>query len=265
MTIFVSSLIRGMNEMEKLVEWIDAKQDPNLGVELIAFTHDSDYWNRLEAVLDKISCPVSFHGPYIGVEATALSDSKEQEWLFQSYEKVMKLANRHGVEHIVFHYTQKGFQAAEKAFYQKTSQANIKVLLEMAKQYHINLLIENLPFPKDAESLYSLQEYEELFDQYQEALSIIDIGHAHMNGMDVEQFLAKHAQRVKAYHFHNNDGKADQHNTIDDGTFSFSDFSEVYKRYTPTASIVLEYEPHTKLSETDLQKQINNVSKMFNQ
>lgn len=252
-----------MSEMENLAAWIDAKKDPNLGVELIAFTHDPDYWDRLEAILDKLHCPVSFHGPYIGVEATALPDTIEQEWLFKSYEKVMKLASQHGVKHIVFHTTQKGFQKEEKDFYQKVSHVNIKVLLKMAKQYQVNLLIENLPFPKQEAPLHNNHEYQMLFETYPEASSIIDIGHAHMNKTDITGFLSKYSDRVKAYHFHNNDGVADQHNTIDDGTFSFRQFSEVYKRYTPSASIVLEYEPHTKLTELALLAQIEKVSNLF--
>lgn len=48
MAFFISSLIEGMGQMEEIAGWINALNDPALGVELIAFTHDEDYWRRLE-------------------------------------------------------------------------------------------------------------------------------------------------------------------------------------------------------------------------
>ena len=263
MGFFISSLIRGMDHMEELAEWVNTQPIPELGVELIAFTHDDRYWRRLAGILNKIRCPATFHGPYIGVEATALPNTKEQEWLFESYERVMRLAHQHGVGHIVFHYTQKGFQEEEKTFYQQVSQSNIEILLGMAKQYQISLVIENLPFPQNAVPLYDNIEYGELFDRHQEALSMIDIGHAHMNHMDIEAYLKEHGDRVKAYHFHNNNGLEDQHNSVYDGTFSYEAFAGIYRHYTPCADIVLEYEPHTNLANRDIIEEINRLSKQF--
>ena len=55
--------------MEEIARWVDGQGRDWLGVELIAFTHDEDYWERLNRLLPTLTCPLTFHGPYIGVEA----------------------------------------------------------------------------------------------------------------------------------------------------------------------------------------------------
>lgn len=263
MSYFISALIGGMKRMEEVAEWIDSRPFPHLGIELIAFTHQEEYWNRLTHILEKLRCPVSFHGPYVGTEGTSPKGSKEQEWLIESYDRVMKMAARYEVEHIVYHYTQKGCEQAEKEQKQRAAKENLDILLEMAASYGVNLLIENLPFPKVGVPVFDNKEYSDLFEEYKDGLSIIDVGHAHMNHMDIEAYLKSHGKQVKAYHFHNNNGIEDQHNRMSDGTFSFETFSKVYKKYTPSANIVLEYEPHTKLGQEDLLKDLHNLQSMF--
>lgn len=263
MSYFISALIGGMKNMEEVAEWIDSKPYPDLGVELIAFTHQKEYWNRLTHILDKLHCPVSFHGPYVGTEGTSPRGSKEQAWLIESYDRVMKLAARYEVAHIVYHYTQKGRQASEKEKEKKYAKENLDILLDMADSYQVDLLIENLPFPKAGEPLFDNKEYSELFNEYKVAHSILDIGHAHMNQMDIEEYLKSHSRQVRAYHFHNNNGSEDQHNRMSDGTFSFEAFSKVYGKYTPSTNIVLEYEPHTNLGHEDLLEDLYKLQSMF--
>lgn len=260
MNFYISSLIKGLDAMEELAMWINDQPLPGLGVELIAFTHDEEYWNRLRNVLEKLKCPISFHGPYIGVEATSKPGTKEFDWLINSYDKVFSLAKEYEVKHVVFHYTQIGFDENSIKDAQQTSKQNIVTLINLAEQHNVNMLIENIAFPKGKLPLYNNEEYGEIFKSNSKALSIIDIGHAHINKMDIEEFLSKYAKRVQAYHFHNNDGVRDQHNSIMDGSFNYLNFLSLYKKYTPNADIVLEYEPHTNLSKEELLREIEYLS-----
>ena len=107
--------------------------------------------------------------------------------------------------------------------------------------------------------MYNNEEYDKIFSSNSDAISIIDVGHSHINNMDIEGFLIKHSDRVKAYHFHNNNGIDDQHNSINDGSIDYDKILELFKKYTPNADIVLEYEPHTSLSNDDLLKQFQYI------
>ena len=55
MSIFVSSLIKGFPQMEEIAEWVNRKEEKELGVELIAFTHDEDYWKRLTRLIPALT------------------------------------------------------------------------------------------------------------------------------------------------------------------------------------------------------------------
>ena len=209
MNIFVSSLIRSQDGMESVADWVDSLGDPQIGTELIAFTHDDEYWQRLCQVLKRIHCPITFHGPYIGTEGT------------------VDAARRRAEE-------------------------NAAQVMDLADRYKVCVLVENLPYPVGKTPLYTNEQYTDFFRRIPRAYSIIDVGHSHVNGLDIPAFLQEHSSRVKAYHFHNNDGLRDQHNDLFHGTFSFEKLAPQYRCYTPDANIVLEYEPHTNLSNQDL-------------
>lgn len=254
--IAISTLIGEMEEMEAIAQWIDQKNDPVLGVELIAFTHDEAYWQRLVNLLPRLSCGVSFHGPYVGIEGAALPGSQAQADLFASYEKVMALAAQYEGRHIVFHYSQRGFSEEERPTYQAASQENIAYLLQRAKHYGVSLLVENLADPLEGKPLYDLFEFEELIGRFPEIGVIIDIGHAILTGMWLKPLMIKYGKQVKAFHFHNNNGLQDQHRSITDGIIEYDEIVQLYRNHTPGRDIVLEYEPHVSLSHEELLAQV---------
>ena len=263
MKIFVSSLIRGMGEAEQVALWANSLDQLDVGVELIAFTHDDAYWNRLQATLEQLTCPVTFHGPYIKTEGTSLPGSEEQQFLLASYERVFRLAQQYKVSHVVYHTTQKNFPTADNGEMRRRADANACLIMDMAKSFGVTVLVENLPWPKERFPVYDCEQYADFFRRFPDASSIIDIGHANMNGLDLPKFLAEHGNRIKAYHFHNNNGIGDQHNDIFDGTFDFKVFSALYKRFTPDASIVLEYEPHVGLFWDEIMERISFIRENF--
>lgn len=264
MAVLVSSLIRGMDELESVAQWVNGLKDPEVGVELIAFTHDEGYWKRLEGVLEKLECPVSFHGPYLKTEGTASAASEAGRFLLDSYHRVLALAAQHSVCHVVYHMTQKTFtDPLQPPVFWTQAEENAGQIMELGRQYSVPVLIENLPCPADRIPLYTNEQYASFFRRFPTAESLIDIGHAHMTGLRLKPFLACHGDRVRAYHFHNNDGTRDQHNDIFDGTFDFSQFAPVFRAYTPKANIVLEYEPHVQKSLQDLEQEICYIKEHF--
>ncbi len=252
MNIFVSSLIRSQDGMESVADWVDSLGDPQIGTELIAFTHDDEYWQRLCQVLKRIHCPITFHGPYIGTEGTSQQGSDAHLHLLESYRRTFELAAEYGVRHVVYHTTQLGFTPDTVDAARRRAEENAAQVMDLADRYKVCVLVENLPYPVGKTPLYTNEQYTDFFRRIPRAYSIIDVGHSHVNGLDIPAFLREHSSRVKAYHFHNNDGLRDQHNDLFHGTFSFEKLAPQYRCYTPDANIVLEYEPHTNLSNQDL-------------
>lgn len=263
MKFFISSLINDFDKMEEVALWVDSLNDPQIGVELIAFTHDSKYSERLIKILDKITCPISFHGPYINVEATSDVGSKQYEFYKESYRTVAKLAKKYNVNHIVYHYSQLGFNPETINHVKINSKESIKYILELQETYGVPILIENLAFIKDTTPLYSNAEYKNLFNEFTRANSIIDVGHANINKLDIKEFIQEHGDKVKAYHFHNNDGLKDSHARVRDGSFDYTQLMQSYNKHTSEANIVIEYEPHTNCSKAQLLDDINYIRSLI--
>lgn len=263
MKLFISSLIKGMEQMEEIALWVNQKQEDGLGVELIAFTHDEVYWDHLKKLLSRLSCPMTFHGPYINVEATSQKGTWEYSHLIDSYSRVCNLAAEHHVNHIVFHYTQKGVLEAEKPYIKERMMENLRTVLDIGKREGAEILVENLPFPSSGLPLCTNEEYQELYDQFPDMFGLIDMGHAHLTQLPMDEFLEKYGEKIRAYHFHNNDGLRDCHNSITNGTIDYEAFARLFQRYTPDARIVLEYEPHAWVSEEQLERDIEYVNKLY--
>ena len=90
MKYFISDLIVGMKHFAEFADWIESNEDPDLGIEFTAFTHDEAYWQALAAKVPQMTCPLPFHGPYVNIEATSDIGSKENAWLMESYKMKAK-------------------------------------------------------------------------------------------------------------------------------------------------------------------------------
>jgi sugar phosphate isomerase/epimerase len=78
-----------------------------------------------------------------------------------------------------------------------------------------------------------------------------------LNGYDYEYTIKNLNRRILSYHLHNNNGIDDTHQTIDNGTFDYNIFIDLYKKYTPQADLVFEYIEIPNLSANKLAEDIN--------
>ncbi len=259
MKYFISDLIVGMNHFKEFADRIDSLHDPDFGIEFTAFTHDDKYWEELCKTVAQMTCPMTFHGPYVQTEATADLASAEHERLMKNYEKVMVLASEYGVRHVVFHYSQLQFKPEDIEEKQKNAYAVMRDLTKRAKELGVHLVIENLCKQVHNHHLFTNEEYFRIFENIPDAESLIDLGHAHVNGLDVEKFLKTYGARVKGFHVHNNDGRSDQHLDYHKGTADIKKMLGLAGKYTKDANIVLEYEPHEHLTHEDILKEISEI------
>lgn len=261
MKYFVSDLIVGMKGIGEFGRWVSQCGREDFGAEFSAFTHSDAYWKELsEEVVPRCSAPMTFHGPYVQIEATSPLDSPEHVWLMESYRKVFALAAAYGVRHVVFHYSQLQFAPEAIPEAQKNARAVMRQLNEEAHQQGVHFVIENLcRHPKEGTHLFTNEEYFHLFEEMPDAEALIDIGHANVNGLDVEKFLAAYGPRVRGFHVHNNDGMEDQHRDYHLGTADIRSIMHWAGTYTKDADIVIEYEPHEHLTQAELLEEIDEL------
>lgn len=259
MKYFISDLIKGTQHFEEFANWMNGLNRSDLGIEFTAFTHDDAYWQKLSDKVSQMKCPMTFHGPYVKIEATSDIGSPENQWVMESYQKVFALAAKHQIRHIVFHYSQLQFDKEEVEHKQKNAYWVMEKLNALASQMHVNFVIENLCRQKHKCHLFTNEEYFQIFENIPNALSLIDIGHANVNQLDIEKFLALYGKRVKGFHVHNNDGLTDQHADYHNGTADVRQIMNWAGKYTEDADIVIEYEPHEKLTNDELLDEIEEL------
>ena len=63
-----------------------------------------------------------------------------------------------------------------------------------------------------------------LFDIFPSAKSLIDTGHAHVNGWDIPAVVQSLGERLVACHVHDNDATADAHLPIGQGTIEWDKY-----------------------------------------
>lgn len=90
MKYFISDLIVGMKHFAEFADWIESNEDPDLGIEFTAFTHDEAYWQALESKVPQMTCPLPFHGPYVNSEVASDIGSEGNVWLMESYKMMAK-------------------------------------------------------------------------------------------------------------------------------------------------------------------------------
>ena len=249
MTLLISSLYCGYEKIEELDAFLK-DNDGVFGGEY-TFKNDAEYIRRFENVIKYADYPVSFHGPLINAEPFSLKGSADYDMFIESYEKTFELAAKYNARHVVYHTSYKPFKKEDIPFAFDICFENTAKIVDMAKQAGVKLLIENLPIPPGGDALIDNEKFFDMFKKL-DAFVIIDTGHANITGLDVERFVGEYSDRVKAYHIHNNKGRWDTHNSIFEGTFDFTAFEEVYKKYTPYNDIVLEYKPTCGLSYSDI-------------
>lgn len=90
MKYFISDLSVGMKHFAEFADWLESNEDPDLGIEFTSFTHDEAYWQALESKVPQMTCPLTFHGPYVNIEAASNIGSEENVWLMESYKMMAK-------------------------------------------------------------------------------------------------------------------------------------------------------------------------------
>ena len=104
MKYFISDLIVGMKHFAEFADWIESNEDPDLGIEFTAFTHDEAYWQALESKVPQMTCSLIFHGPYVNIEATSDIGSEGNVWLMESYKMMAKQTSIWTIPDIVIEY-----------------------------------------------------------------------------------------------------------------------------------------------------------------
>jgi sugar phosphate isomerase/epimerase len=229
-------------------------KDKGIGIELSIFDDDA-YNARLLAQKARFSqYHTTFHGPHVGVEAASPAGSPAQKKMVDAFEESFRICNEFRASGIVIHTNQRSFRPEEKARLQEESIATLNIILDMARQYGVDLWVENVGWSNRDSLLFDEDEFIDLFDRLRPwANCLIDTGHAMINRWDFEKVIRALSHKIKAYHIHNNDGQRDTHRPMFESGQFYSEaqtraLAQIMEKYTPDAEWILEYAPGSHIS-----------------
>jgi len=213
-----------------------AKLPKEYGVEIFYEFGTDDYWDtRIEGIFSGRESGLSIHGPCVAVN---LADPKDFGYL-EAYRRTFAYAQKQNAAFVVLHTNESwsGKRDAATTLVEK----RLKEILILAKMHHVKVLIENVGLRTNGTLLYDWEQYLELLAKFHQAGVLIDLGHAHVNNWDITNVLEVLQSQIKAVHLHDNNGMADQHLPIGEGSIDWEGYFCKAKEVIPEAVQILEY------------------------
>jgi sugar phosphate isomerase/epimerase len=112
---------------------------------------------------------------------------------------------------------------------------NLKILGDYAAAKNICLALENSPPNLNPLLVYNWQSHRDILKRvnHPNVQAVLDIAHAHLHQLDISQYYRNIKNELVEMHIHNNDGRQDLHNAIDDGTIDYEKFFRANKVTVP--------------------------------
>lgn len=235
--IHVSDLIFYEKPYEEIINFLSENNIKNL--ELFIEPLDKEYTKKMLKILENYEFDsVSFHGPFRRCDLAKLTHKDWEDTLY-SYEESFKIIEKYRPKFLVLHTNEILMNKIIDDELKKEILKKIEYLVKLGKKYNVDVVIENVGIRENM--IFSQEEYENIIlkNNYK---SLIDVGHAFLNDWNIEKLIETLKNNILGFHFHNNDGLRDSHDTLFNGKIKYEDIIEIIKKNTPNAVIVLEYD-----------------------
>lgn len=223
------------------------------GCDRIELMMDGPGWNRFDTRMDFFAegllsrkAVYSVHTPVWDANLTS-ENFFIRKGAMESIRFSIELADRLRAGHVVIH---PGF-CMSRCFCKETAKERacqaLRELVEFNRGRGLRLLVENVGDTDT--SLFTQQEFAGFLEGFPSEVGyLVDVGHAHLNGWDIPQLLSAVKDRLFAVHLHDNNGSADQHLPIGQGSIDWAPIFSVLRTVEHDVNLVLEYKTGTPLS-----------------
>ncbi len=250
MKIVVSDLAFAGFKAKELV-----KLPNEYGIEFFYEFGKNHYWDKVLAkVGENRMLPLGMHGPCVSV---TLANPEDTEFL-GVFRKTLAYAQRCRAEYVVVHTNEQW--SGEVSAIQDLVLERLKKIIDMAADYHVRILIENVGLNTNGTLLFPWKDYQKLLRKLPRSRALLDIGHAHINGWNIPECIRTLDSRLLAMHLHDNDGENDQHLAIGKGNIAWDNIFTAIRSLGGETRLILEY---ANIDMSQLIKNIKFVEKEF--
>ncbi|MQY61871.1 TIM barrel protein [archaeon] len=221
-------------------------------------TFDAERINKLRGLSEQFGISLSLHTPFTINPSDKIPTIRDANIAY--LKRCVSVAHELNATHVTTHV---GYCLGVKPSKQKALArlvANLKQVLQDCRKLEVKLAIENVnPMPEGSELFYlgdSIEECKFLLSELDSPyLNLcLDIGHANTNEGPLE-YIQKFGKKIINVHFHDNNGKTDDHLDVGEGTVPWKQVAKALKRikfFGPFVSECFNSEPHE--AKTALQK-----------
>jgi putative sugar phosphate isomerase/epimerase len=232
--IYISTNMYKPESVMSVTKILDHFSKDEVGIELFIFNNSEDFIREVNENIDRLKeYSITFHGPYLQTDHSAPKGSDLYNRTIELYKQSLEFDKALKPKYIVFHTNNKIIEEKQEMI--KNAFKNLDEIKGWSKT---PLVIENAGVGKN--SLFDEEEFIKAI-QNREENTLIDIGHVKANGWDLENVIENLKDKIVSYHIHTNDGKHDQHLSVSEDYDELKSFVKLYKKYTPNADLVLEY------------------------
>lgn len=264
MSMYISTNLYNPGRLQEVFQLLDEIGDPAVGIELFPQWQSEVFCNELAKHMeDLMQYPISLHGPYYCTEHSKPEGTEEYARSMQYFYQTLQLSRRLKSRYIVYHHNNCLVEPERRDEMISVSTENLRKLRREAKHFNAQIVIENAGVLSRGNMLFAEEQFIQMALSMPESI-LLDVGHAHANGWNIGNVIAKLAHKIIAYHVHNNDGWEDNHNRIHEGTLDFAQFLACYQKHTPQADIVIEYGPQYAHDRNGIVQDVTYINKVLN-
>jgi sugar phosphate isomerase/epimerase len=205
------------------------------------YTLTANEKNIIRIYQERYGFQLTMHAPFKNIRLGAL-DYSERQLAINIMLNTIRIAAEFNIELITFHPCT--IEPGQLEVYQENclyEEGSLAILLNEAKKHGISLLMENMPLgeeyhPKTCDGT-RFQELLWLFAGSEFGLTI-DLGHALQAQVSLDSLLKM--ERIRHFHFHENDRQHDQHQPILSNLDWWEKTIKIIARNYPQAGAILE-------------------------
>ncbi len=242
-------------DLLEFAEKLRRQGDTETGLELFFDTHPFTgaglYQEHLRDFINHER--MGIHCPTSGCDLLADEGTLLLRHSLDRHKECMELAARINAPYMVLHTN--GMNPVDQARIQKKRKLFMEravLLAETARQYGCELWVENVGFGRSRTMVFDEASYIDLILSGRSFYSLVDIGHAHINGWDLPRLFKRLNGRIKGIHVHDNDGVSDQHLPVFRGNIQWEPIFQAIQNLSGDLVAVLEYMPNTPRGELSL-------------
>jgi len=241
MNVFYSELCLIGGAVEENVDRLIAA-----GAENIELMLDGAGWNDFHLRMDDLAAMLktrkvgySVHVPVWDANLTS-ENTQLREAVLETYRQSIAFAALVDARHVVLHTGWCSDVHFSKDTARERARESMLSLVEYNKRFGLILLVENIG--TTSTSLFTERQFVDFLRDFPERIGyLVDVGHAHRNGWNLETLLPALGEKLYAVHLHDNDKSSDSHAPLGEGTVDWGRLIKVISNTGRNLSLILEY------------------------